>query len=124
VAREARLFFVEGEDAVEAATAEPVELLRAGVDVDERLLAEVSTPHTAARGRRLPPRLAAAWERGRRRSRSGASRIPGTSARSSARTGSAARRAVEGCADPTSPKGCGRRRLDLARAASGRERRG
>jgi TrmH family RNA methyltransferase len=37
------LFFVEGEDAVAAATAEPVDLLRAGVDVEPRLLAEVST---------------------------------------------------------------------------------
>lgn len=40
------LFFVEGEDAVAAATAAPVELLRAGEEVEERLLAEVSTaPH-------------------------------------------------------------------------------
>jgi TrmH family RNA methyltransferase len=37
------LFFVEGEDAVEAATAEPVDLLRAGVDVDPALLADVGT---------------------------------------------------------------------------------
>jgi TrmH family RNA methyltransferase len=37
------LFFVEGEDAVEAATAEPVELLVAGENVDARLLSEVST---------------------------------------------------------------------------------
>ena len=36
------LFFVEGEDAVEAATAEPVELLAAGRDVTPELLAEVS----------------------------------------------------------------------------------
>src|SRR5436305_4215654 len=37
------LFFVEGEDAVEAATAEPVELLVAGENVASDLLAEVST---------------------------------------------------------------------------------
>ena len=40
------LFFVEGEDAVEAATAEPVDLLRAGVDVEPALLAGVSPPPT------------------------------------------------------------------------------
>jgi len=44
------LFFVEGEDAVAAATAEPVDLLRADEDVEPRLLAEVATaPH--------PPRV-------------------------------------------------------------------
>ncbi len=32
------LFFVEGEDAVAAATGDPVDLLVAGVDVDPRLL--------------------------------------------------------------------------------------
>jgi TrmH family RNA methyltransferase len=37
------LFFVEGEDAVEAATAEPVDLLRAGEDVEPKLLAGVAT---------------------------------------------------------------------------------
>jgi len=37
------LFFVEGEDAVGAATAEPVDLLRAGDDVEPKLLAEVAT---------------------------------------------------------------------------------
>jgi TrmH family RNA methyltransferase len=37
------LFFVEGEDAVAAATAEPVELLVAGETVAAELLAEVST---------------------------------------------------------------------------------
>jgi RNA methyltransferase, TrmH family len=50
------LFFVEGEDLVEAATAEPVELLRAGEDVEPRLLAEVST---AAH----PPRVIAVYRR-------------------------------------------------------------
>jgi TrmH family RNA methyltransferase len=50
------LFAVEGEDAVEAATAEPVDVLRAGVDVEPRLLAEVATaPH--------PPRVIAVYRR-------------------------------------------------------------
>jgi TrmH family RNA methyltransferase len=50
------LFFVEGEDLVDAATAEPVELLRAGEDVEPRLIAEVST---AAH----PPRVIAVYRR-------------------------------------------------------------
>src|SRR4029079_7424439 len=50
------LFFVEGEDAVEAAVAEPVDLLRAGEDVEPRLLAEVaSAPH--------PPRVVGVYRR-------------------------------------------------------------
>ena len=50
------LFFVEGEDAVEAATAAPVDLLRAGEDVEPRLLAEVATaPH--------PPRVIGVYRR-------------------------------------------------------------
>ena len=50
------LFFVEGEDAVAAATAEPVELLRAGEDVEPKLLAEVaSAPH--------PPRVIGVYRR-------------------------------------------------------------
>jgi TrmH family RNA methyltransferase len=50
------LFFVEGEDLVEAATAEPVELLVAGENVEPRLLAEVSTaPH--------PPRVIGVFRR-------------------------------------------------------------
>jgi RNA methyltransferase, TrmH family len=50
------LFFVEGEDAVRAATVEPVELLRAGEDVEPRLLAEVATaPH--------PPRVIGVYRR-------------------------------------------------------------
>ena len=54
------LFFVEGEDAVAAATAEPVDVLVAGEDVEPRLLAEVSTAGaSAARDRRLPPRRSA-----------------------------------------------------------------
>jgi len=50
------LFFVEGEDAVAAATAEPVDLLVAGEDVEPRLLAEVAT---AAH----PPRVLAVYRR-------------------------------------------------------------
>jgi TrmH family RNA methyltransferase len=50
------LFFVEGEDAVSAATAEPVLLLRAGEDVEPGLLAEVATaPH--------PPRVIGVYRR-------------------------------------------------------------
>jgi len=50
------LFFVEGEDAVEAATAEPVDLLRAGEDVEPKLLADVATtPH--------PPRVIGVYRR-------------------------------------------------------------
>jgi RNA methyltransferase, TrmH family len=50
------LFFVEGEDAVAAATAEPVDLLRADEDVEPRLLAEVATaPH--------PPRVIGVYRR-------------------------------------------------------------
>ena len=50
------LFFVEGEDAVEAATAEPVDLLRAGEDVDAKLLADVASASH-------PPRLIAVYRR-------------------------------------------------------------
>jgi TrmH family RNA methyltransferase len=50
------LFFVEGEDAVEAAAAEPVELLVAGENVAPELLAEVST---AAH----PPRVIGVYRR-------------------------------------------------------------
>jgi TrmH family RNA methyltransferase len=50
------LFFVEGEDGVEAATAEPVELLVAGENVAPELLAEVST---AAH----PPRVIGVYRR-------------------------------------------------------------
>jgi TrmH family RNA methyltransferase len=50
------LFFVEGEDAVAAATAEPVELLVAGENVEAELLAEVGT---AAH----PPRVIAVYRR-------------------------------------------------------------
>jgi TrmH family RNA methyltransferase len=50
------LFFCEGEDLVEAATAEPVELLVAGENVDGKLLAEVSTAGH-------PPRVIAIFRR-------------------------------------------------------------
>jgi TrmH family RNA methyltransferase len=50
------LFFVEGEDAVAAATAAPVDLLRAGEDVEPKLLAAVATaPH--------PPRVIGVYRR-------------------------------------------------------------
>ena len=51
------LFFVEGEDAVEAATAEPVELLVAGENVEASLLAEVATAGH-------PPRVIGVYRRG------------------------------------------------------------
>jgi RNA methyltransferase, TrmH family len=50
------LFFVEGEDAVDAATCDPVDLLRAGEDVEPKLLAEVAT---AAH----PPRVIGVYRR-------------------------------------------------------------
>jgi TrmH family RNA methyltransferase len=50
------LFFVEGEDAVEAATAEPVELLVAGENIEASLLAEVGTAGH-------PPRVIAVYRR-------------------------------------------------------------
>lgn len=101
------LFFVEGEDAVAAATAEPVDLLRAGEDVEPRLLADVaSAPH--------PPRVVGVYRR---------SDLPGWEDRDATlalwrladpgnvgaliRTADAFGAAValsEGCADPTSPK--------------------
>ena len=101
------LFFVEGEDAVEAATAEPVDLLRAGEDVEPKLLAEVaSAPH--------PPRVVGVYRR---------SDLPAWEERDATlalwrladpgnvgtliRTADAFGAAVvlsDGCADPTSPK--------------------
>jgi TrmH family RNA methyltransferase len=100
-------FFVEGEDAVEAATAEPVDLLRAGDDVEPKLLAEVaSAPH--------PPRVVGVYRR---------SDLPQWEERDATlalwrladpgnvgtliRTADAFGAAValsDGCADPTSPK--------------------
>lgn len=101
------LFFVEGEDAVDAATAEPVFLLRAGIDVEPGLLAEVATaPH--------PPRVIAvyrredlaAWEE--RPVMLGLWRVAdpgnlGTLLRTADAFGAAVALS-EGCADPTSPK--------------------
>jgi len=101
------LFFVEGEDAVAAATAEPVALLRAGIDVDPELLAEVATaPH--------PPRVIGVYRRGdlpvweQRRVTLALWRVadPGNSG-TLLRTADAFGAAValsDGSADPTSPK--------------------
>src|SRR3954447_2872070 len=50
------LFFIEGDGAVAAAAAEPVDLLRAGEDVEPKLLAAVaSAPH--------PPRVIGVYRR-------------------------------------------------------------
>jgi TrmH family RNA methyltransferase len=101
------LFFVEGEDAVAAATADPVDLLRSGEDVEPHLLAEVATaPH--------PPRVIGVYRR---------SDLPAWEERDATlalwrlsdpgnvgtliRTADAFGAAValsDGCADPTSPK--------------------
>ncbi|MFL5953469.1 MAG: TrmH family RNA methyltransferase [Gaiellaceae bacterium] len=101
------LFFVEGEDLVEAATAEPVDLLRAGEDVEPKLLAEVaSAPH--------PPRVIGvyrredlpAWEE--RPATLALWRLAdpgnvGTLIRTADGFGAAVALS-DGCADPTSPK--------------------
>jgi TrmH family RNA methyltransferase len=101
------LFFVEGEDAVAAATAPPVDLLWAGEDVEPKLLADVaSTPH--------PPRVVGVYRR---------ADLPAWEERDATlalwhvsdpgnvgtliRTAEAFGAAValsDGCADPTSPK--------------------
>jgi len=100
------LFFVEGEDQVAAATAEPVELLVAGENVEPSLLAEVATaPH--------PPRVIGVYRR---------EDLPGPEPRGATlslfgiadpgnvgtliRTADAFGAAVglHGCADPTGPK--------------------
>jgi RNA methyltransferase, TrmH family len=101
------LFFVEGEDAIEAATAEPIDLLRADEDVDAKLLADVaSAPH--------PPRVIAVYRQ---------ADLPGWEERPATlalwrladpgnvgtliRTADAFGAAIvlsDGCADPTSPK--------------------
>ena len=101
------LFFVEGEDAVAAATAEPVDLLLAGEDVEPELLAEVaSAPH--------PPRVVGvyrrvdlpAWEE--REATLALWRLAdpgnvGTLIRTADAFGAAVALS-DGCADPTSPK--------------------
>jgi TrmH family RNA methyltransferase len=101
------LFFVEGEDAVAAATAAPVDLLRSGEDVEPRLLAGVATaPH--------PPRVIGVYRR---------ADLPAWEERDATlalwqladpgnvgtliRTADAFGAAVvlsDGCADPTAPK--------------------
>jgi RNA methyltransferase, TrmH family len=101
------LFFVEGEDAVAAATAEPVELLVAGENVEAELLAEVGT---AA----YPSRVIAVY---RRADLPGAEARPvtlalfgvadpgnvGTLVRTADGFGAAVALSA-GCADPTGPK--------------------
>jgi TrmH family RNA methyltransferase len=101
------LFFVEGEDAVEAATAEPVDVLRAGEDVEPRLLAEVGTAAHA-------PRVIAVYRRadlpawGERDATLALWRLAdpgnvGTLIRTADAFGAAVALS-DGCADPTSPK--------------------
>jgi RNA methyltransferase, TrmH family len=101
------LFFVEGEDAVAAATGTPVDVLRAGEDVEPKLLAGVSTaahpPRVIAVYRRadLPP-----WEE--RPATLALWRLadPGNVG-TLIRTADAFGAAIvlsDGCADPTSPK--------------------
>src|SRR5207245_10738896 len=101
------LFFVEGEDAVAAATAEPVDLLRAGEDVEPKLLADVATaPHPARmigvyRRADLPaweerPATLALW-------RLADPGNVGTLIRTADAFGAAVALS-DGCADPTSPK--------------------
>jgi TrmH family RNA methyltransferase len=101
------LFVVEGEDLVEAATAEPVDLLRAGDDVEPKLLADVATaghpPRVIAVYRRdnLPrweerPATLALW-------RLADPGNVGTLIRTADAFGAAVALSP-GCADPTSPK--------------------
>jgi RNA methyltransferase, TrmH family len=101
------LFFVEGEDAVGAATAEPVDLLRAGQDVEAKLLADVaSAPH--------PPRVIGVYRRAdlpRWEERDATLALwrladpgnVGTLIRTADAFGAAVALS-DGCADPTSPK--------------------
>jgi RNA methyltransferase, TrmH family len=101
------LFFVEGEDSLAAATGVPVDVLRAGEDVEPKLLADVAT---AAH----PPRVIAvyrradlpAWEE--RAATLALWRLAdpgnvGTLIRTADAFG-AAIALSDGCADPTSPK--------------------
>ncbi|HUZ81622.1 MAG TPA: RNA methyltransferase [Gaiellaceae bacterium] len=101
------LFFVEGEDAVAAATAVPVDLLRADEDVEPKLLAAVaSAPH--------PPRVVAVYRRAdlpeweERDATLALWRVAdpgnvGTLVRTADAFGAAVALS-DGCADPTSPK--------------------
>jgi RNA methyltransferase, TrmH family len=99
------LFVCEGEDLVAAATAEPVELLVAGENVEAELLAEVSTaahpPRVIGVFRRsdLPvaePRVLALW-------RVADPGNVGTLIRTADAFGAAVALS-DGCADPTGPK--------------------
>jgi len=101
------LFVVEGEDLVEAATAEPVDLLRAGDDVEPKLLADVATAGH-------PPRVIAVYRRHdlpRWEERSATLALwrladpgnVGTLIRTADAFGAAVALSP-GCADPTSPK--------------------
>jgi TrmH family RNA methyltransferase len=101
------LFVCEGEDLVEAATAEPIELLVAGENVEPRLLAEVSTAGH-------PPRVIGIYRRDdlpraeRRPVALGLWRVAdpgnvGTLIRSADAFGAAVALS-DGCADPTGPK--------------------
>jgi len=101
------LFFVEGEDAIAAATASPVDLLRAGEDVEPKLLADVaSAPH--------PPRVIGVYRRAdlpawaERPATLALWRLAdpgnvGTLIRTADAFGAAVALS-DGCADPTSPK--------------------
>src|SRR5262245_38083317 len=101
------LCFVEAEDAVEAATARPFDLLRAGEDVEPKLLAAVATaPHAPRvigvyRREDLPaweerPVVLALW-------RLADPGNVGTLIRTADAFGAAVALS-DGCADPTSPK--------------------
>ena len=104
------LFVVEGEDLVQAADeagVDPVEVLRAGEDVEPELAREgVDDGVPAPRDGSLPARVAAAGRRPALALRSGTSPIRATWARSCGpRTRSAPRSHCHaGCADPTGPK--------------------
>lgn len=101
------LFFVEGEDAVAAAPGEPVDVLRAGENVEPKLLAAVaSAPH--------PPRVIGVYRRAslpqweQRGATLALWRVadPGNVG-TLIRTADAFRASValsDGCADPTAPK--------------------
>jgi TrmH family RNA methyltransferase len=101
------LFFVEGEDAVAAATAEPVELLVAGENVEPRLVAEIASAGHPPRvvGIYRPADLPA-WDE--RDATLALWRVAdpgnvGTLIRTADAFGAAVALSA-GCADPTSPK--------------------
>ena len=116
------LFACEGEDLVAAATAEPVELLVAGENVEPPLLAEVST---AAH----PPRVIGVYRRddlpgsepAAGHARALAGRRPGQRRHADPHRRRVRRRgrALGGLRRPDGPEGASRLgRLDLARAAA------